>query len=51
MPTYQGQITEDGLIDLVEYIKSMSPTNDRLHQTLVNAESRQNVPTTPTVVK
>ena len=22
MPTYQGQISEDGLIDLVEYIKS-----------------------------
>ena len=24
MPTYQGQISEDGLIDLVEYIKSLA---------------------------
>ena len=23
MPTYQGQISEDGLIDLVEYIKTL----------------------------
>ena len=23
MPTYQGQISEDGLIDLVEYIKQL----------------------------
>ncbi len=23
MPTYQGQISEDGLIDLVEYIKNL----------------------------
>jgi len=50
MPTYQGQITEDGLIDLVEYIKGMK-TNDRLQQTMVNAESKRNVPTTPTVIK
>jgi cytochrome c oxidase subunit 2 len=50
MPTYQGQITEDGLIDLVEYIKGMK-TNDRLQQTLVNAESNRNAPTTPTVVR
>jgi len=25
MPTYQGQITEDQLVSLVEYIKSMRP--------------------------
>ena len=51
MPTYQGQITEEGLIDLVEYIKSMSPTNDRLKQTMVNAESNREVKTTPTVIR
>ena len=51
MPTYQGQISEDGLIDLVEYIKGLK-TNDRLQQTLVNTEADQNTaPTTPTVVK
>jgi len=51
MPTYQGQITEEGLIDLVEYIKSMSPNNDRLKQTMVNAESNREVKTTPTVIR
>ena len=33
MPTYQGQINEDGMIDLVEYIKSLH-TNFRVQQTL-----------------
>jgi cytochrome c oxidase subunit II len=33
MPTYQGQVSEEGLIDLVEYIKGLD-TNDRVHQTL-----------------
>jgi cytochrome c oxidase subunit 2 len=33
MPTYQGQISEDGVISLVEYIKSMN-TNYRVDQTL-----------------
>jgi cytochrome c oxidase subunit 2 len=33
MPTYQGQVSEEGLIDLVEYIKRLE-TNDRVHQTL-----------------
>lgn len=33
MPTYQGQISEEGLIDLVEYIKSLN-SNYRVHQTL-----------------
>lgn len=31
MPTYQGQISEDGLIDLVEYIKSLD-SNYRLKE-------------------
>ena len=33
MPTYQGQISEEGLIDLVEYIKDLH-SNDRVQQTL-----------------
>jgi cytochrome c oxidase subunit II len=33
MPTYQGQVSEEGLIDLVEYIKGLG-NNDRIHQTL-----------------
>jgi cytochrome c oxidase subunit 2 len=33
MPTYQGQVSEEGLIDLVEFIKGLE-TNDRVHQTL-----------------
>jgi len=33
MPTYQGQISEDGIISLVEYIKTMN-SNDRVEQTL-----------------
>jgi cytochrome c oxidase subunit II len=33
MPTYQGQISEDGVIDLVEYIKSLN-SNYRVEQTL-----------------
>jgi cytochrome c oxidase subunit 2 len=47
MPTYQGQISEDGLIDLVEYIKNMQ-SNYRVQQTLVTADSNQAAPTTPT---
>jgi cytochrome c oxidase subunit 2 len=33
MPTYQGQISEEGLISLVEYIKNLN-TNYRVQQTL-----------------
>jgi cytochrome c oxidase subunit II len=33
MPTYQGQISEDGVISLVEYIKALN-TNYRVDQTL-----------------
>lgn len=46
MPTYQGQISEDGLIDLVEYIKGMQ-SNYRVQQTLVTAASDETGPTTP----
>jgi cytochrome c oxidase subunit II len=50
MPTYQGQVSEDGLIDLVEYIKTMQ-SNYRVQQTLTTSESNQAAPTTPGVVK
>jgi cytochrome c oxidase subunit II len=50
MPTYQGQVSEDGLIDLVEYIKNMQ-SNYRVQQTLTTSESNQAAPTTPGVVK
>src|ERR1700738_3872723 len=50
MPTYQGQVSEDGLIDLVEYIKSLQ-SNYRVHQTLTTSESNQAAPTSPGVVK
>ena len=33
MPTYQGQVSEEGLIDLVEYIKTLK-TGDRIQQSL-----------------
>jgi cytochrome c oxidase subunit 2 len=46
MPTYQGQISEDGLIDLVEYIKNLQ-SNYRIQQTLVTADSNQTAPPTP----
>lgn len=47
MPTYQGQISEDGLISLVEYIRNLQ-TNYRPQQTLVTSDSNQAAPTTPT---
>ena len=50
MPTYQGQVSEDGLIDLVEYIKGLQ-NNYRVQQTLTTSESNQAAPTTPGVVK
>lgn len=50
MPTYQGQISEEGLIDLVEYLKSLH-TNYRVQQTLTTSESNQAAPMTPGVVK
>jgi len=50
MPTYQGQISEDGLIDLVEYVKGLQ-SNYRVQQTLTTSQSNQAAPTTPGVVK
>jgi cytochrome c oxidase subunit 2 len=50
MPTYQGQISEDGLIDLVEYIKSLD-SNYRIQQTLTTSQSNQTAPAEPGVVK
>jgi len=47
MPTYQGQISEDGLIDLVEYVKNLN-SNYRVQQTLMTSESNQAAPATPT---
>jgi cytochrome c oxidase subunit 2 len=49
MPTYQGQVSEDGLIDLVEYIKGLQ-SNYRVKQTLTTSQSNQAAPTTPGVV-
>ena len=45
MPTYQGQVSEDGLVDLVEYIKQLN-TNYRVQQTLTTSESTKAAPTT-----
>jgi cytochrome c oxidase subunit II len=41
MPTYQGQVSEEGLIDLVEYIKTLH-SNDRVQQTLNTSLVQQN---------
>jgi len=46
MPTYQGQISEDGLIDLVEFIKQQG-TNDRIQQTLGTNQSSISAPSVP----
>ena len=35
MPTYQGQISEDGLIDLVEFIKNLQNNNHRCSRRLI----------------
>jgi cytochrome c oxidase subunit II len=50
MPTYQGQISEEGLIDLVEYVKTLQ-TNYRVQQTLTTSQSDLAAPTTPGMVK
>jgi len=39
MPTYQGQVSEEGLIDLVEYIKRLD-TQYRIDQTIENSSSQ-----------
>ena len=46
MPTYQGQISEDGLIDLVEYIKTLN-SNYRVQQTLDTSQSEVAAPASP----
>jgi cytochrome c oxidase subunit 2 len=50
MPTYQGQISEDGLIDLVEYVKGLK-TNYRVQQTLTTSQSDQAAPPASGMVK
>ena len=50
MPTYKGQISEDGLIDLVEYLKQLN-TNYRVQQTQTTSASDQAAPATPGMVK
>jgi len=50
MPTYQGQISEDGLIDLVEYIKTLH-SNERPQQTLTSTTSTEAAPTAAGMVK
>ena len=50
MPTYQGQISEDGLIDLVEYLKGLN-SNYRVQQRQTTSQSDQTAPTAPGVVK
>jgi cytochrome c oxidase subunit 2 len=50
MPTYQGQISEDGLIDIVEYLKTLN-TNYRVQQTLTTSQSDQAAPPASGVVK
>ena len=42
MPTYQGQISEEGLIDLVEYIKKLN-SNYRIQQTLNTSQVQSQV--------
>jgi cytochrome c oxidase subunit 2 len=50
MPTYQGQISEDGLIDLVEYLKTLN-SNYRVQQTLDTSDSDQAAPAASGAVK
>jgi cytochrome c oxidase subunit II len=38
MPTYQGQVSEEGLIDLVEFIKNLN-SNYRVQQTLTASQN------------
>ena len=45
MPTYQGQISEEGLIDLVEYLKNLN-SNYRVQQTLNTSQSNATAPET-----
>ncbi|HVW77494.1 MAG TPA: cytochrome c oxidase subunit II [Alloacidobacterium sp.] len=46
MPTYQGQVSEEGLIDLVEYIKNLN-SNYRVQQTLTTSQVQTTTPAAP----
>src|SRR6201991_2759555 len=46
MPTYQGQVSEEGLIDLVEYIKNLN-SNYRVQQTLNTSQVQTTTPPAP----
>jgi cytochrome c oxidase subunit 2 len=46
MPTYQGQVSEDALIALVEYIKGLK-SNYRIQQTLNTSDAQASVSTSP----
>jgi cytochrome c oxidase subunit 2 len=48
MPTYQGQVSEEGLIDLVEYLRSLN-TNYRVQQTLDTTQPNTTAPVAPGV--
>jgi len=50
MPTYQGQVSEEGLISLVEYIKNLS-SNYRVQQTLNTTALLPEQPDKPTGAK
>ena len=50
MPTYQGQVSEEGLIDLVEYIKTLK-SDYRVQQTLGTSKSNDAAPTPPDTVR
>jgi cytochrome c oxidase subunit 2 len=53
MPTYQGQISEDGLIDIVEFLKTLD-SNHRVQQTLLTNDTMPSTPastSTPVQVK
>jgi cytochrome c oxidase subunit 2 len=47
MPTYQGQISEEGLIDIVEYIKNLN-SNYRVQQTLNTSQVQNAAPAATT---
>jgi cytochrome c oxidase subunit 2 len=48
MPTYQGQVSEEGLLDLIEYIRGLE-TNERVQQTLNTTELPASAPATQEV--
>ena len=50
MPTYQGQVSEEGLIDLVEYIKNLN-SNYRIQQTLTASQLPLGKPARPVLAR